>query len=99
MAKTADAIRLLSDRRSVDLEENLKYFVAQYDAILARYREELDGLETVRGSPWRRFGRLYYGYIQQQRDDAAAKLAQLETARGTPSALATEGHASHDHAE
>lgn len=93
MAKTADAVRLLSEPRSVDLEENLKYFVAQYDAVLARYREELDGLETVRGSPWRRFGRLYYGYIQQQRDDAAAKLAQLETARGAPSALMTDEHA------
>jgi hypothetical protein len=92
MTKTGHVVELLSDKRTVDLEENLRAFVDRYDSLLARDREELEGLATVRGDPFRRFGRVYYDYIQQQRDDAADKLARLIALKRTPSPQASDGH-------
>ena len=86
MGRTGEAIRLLSEKRNVELEANLRYFLGRYNNILGEYREQLDGLATVRGSPYRRFGRLYYSYIQQQRDDVEAKLAQLAALQSSPAA-------------
>ena len=77
MGKTGQAIRLLSEKRNVELEANLHYYLDRYNAILAEYKDDLDGLVTVRGDPFRRFGRVYYDYILQQRDDVKAKIAQL----------------------
>lgn len=77
MGKTAHAVRLLSEDRNVYLEANLRDFLAKYDTILEEHREGLDGLASVRGTPYRRFGRVYYDYIQQQRNDVAELIAKL----------------------
>lgn len=92
MTKTNHAIELMSDKRTVELEDNLRYFLDRYESILARYRGQLDGLATVRGDPYRRFGRLYYTYIQQQRDDVKAKLAQLSAIRNPGGTAEVTGH-------
>lgn len=75
--KTAYAVRLLADPESVDLETNLRAFRDRYDAILADRGAAFDGLASVRGSPYRRFGRVYAEYITQQRADVDRLLAQL----------------------
>ena len=92
MTRTGQAVRLMSEKQTVDLEENLRFFIKRYDDILARYREELDGLATVRGDPYRRFGRVYYEYIQHELDDAKAKLARLTALKAVPSAATGDRH-------
>ena len=77
MGKTGHAVRLLSDERNVNLEANLRHFLDKYNAILTDHRDQLDRLATVRGTSDRRVGRLYYTYIQEQRDDVEALIARL----------------------
>jgi hypothetical protein len=77
MGKTQRAVDLLSDERFVNLDENLRYFHAQYDAILASHDERHDRLATVRGTPYRRVERLYHEYNQAQRAEVEAMLDRL----------------------
>jgi len=68
---------LLSDERFVNLDQNLRYFRAKYDAILASHDERHNGLASVRGTPYRRMERLYYEYIREQRAEVEAMLDRL----------------------
>ena len=81
MGKTQRAIDLLSDQRFVNLDANLHYFLEKYSTILASHDEHRDVLASVRGTPYRRFERLYYDYITAQRaevDNMLDRLAALE---------------------
>jgi hypothetical protein len=84
--KTAHAVRILSDPRYVDLETNLHTFADRYDAVLARFKDELDGLATVRGTPYRRFSRIYYPYFEAERRHVDVLLEQLAAAKAVPAA-------------
>ncbi len=84
MGKTQSAIRLLGSERNVDLKANLQYYLDRYNHILDSHQEEFNSLASVRGTPWRRFSRVYHDYIVQQRDDVEAKLAQLAALHATP---------------
>jgi hypothetical protein len=84
MPKTAHAIELLSDDRFVNLGANLRYFRQKYDAILASHDERRDTLASVRGTPYRRVERLYYEYIEAQRDEVDSMLAKLPALEGQP---------------
>ncbi len=86
MGKRADTVRVLSEKHNVDLETNLRYFLERYNAILATHKEEFDSMATVRGTPFRRFSRVYRDYIVEQRDDVEAKLAQLAALKQAPAA-------------
>lgn len=77
MGKRARVVDLLGEARNVDLAENLRFFIGRYDALLERHRELADGLASVRGTPDRRVGRIFYEYLQAQRSDAAALAARL----------------------
>jgi hypothetical protein len=77
MGKTQRAIALLSDPRFVNLGDNLRYFLERYDAILADQDERRDMLASVRGTPYRRAGRLFYGYIKAQRAEVNSLLGRL----------------------
>ncbi len=77
MGKTQHAIDLLSDRRFVQLGANLRYFREKYDAILANHNQQRDMLASVRGTPYRRIERLYYGYIKAKRAEVVAMLGRL----------------------
>ena len=77
LGKTNDAVRLLSDERFVDLEANLQHFQQRYDAILADRDEQVDGLASVRGDPYRRFERRHRAYIEAQRAEVTAMLDRL----------------------
>ena len=77
IGKTQRAIDLLSDRRFVDLDANLRYFERRYDAILARHDERRDAMASVRGTPFRRVERLYYEYIRTQRDEVQSMLDRI----------------------
>jgi hypothetical protein len=82
MGKTRRAIDLLSDPRFVDLDANLHYFAQKYDAILARRDAEHDTMASVRGTPFRRVGQLFYEYIHKRREEVRTMeeaLAPLET--------------------
>jgi hypothetical protein len=83
IGKNNAAVRLLSDERFVDLDANLEYFLEKYDAILAQ-DSRLDGLASVRGDPYRRFGRLYKEYIQEEKDDVETMLEHLKGLDYTP---------------
>jgi hypothetical protein len=87
MGKTQRAIDLLSDQRFVNLDANLRYFREKYSTILASHDEHRDMLATVRGTPYRRFERLYYDYITAQRaevDDMLDRLSSLEDQADSP---------------
>jgi hypothetical protein len=89
MTLTANAVHLLSDQRYVDLKANLLHFREKYDRILAAYDDRADRLASVRGTPFRRIGRLHYDYIQAQRLDVETLLtrySQLTAASGVPAA-------------
>jgi hypothetical protein len=77
MRKTRHAVELLSDERFVDLRANLCYFRDKYDAILAECRQRNAGLESVRGTPFRRGQRLHCAYIEAQRDQVVAMLNRM----------------------
>lgn len=79
IGKTNDAVRLLSDQRFVNLEANLEYFREKYDAILAEQDDRADRLASVRGDPYRRFGRLHREYILSQRTEVDSMLERLNT--------------------
>jgi hypothetical protein len=83
MGKTARAIELLSDNRFVDLGANLRYFRERYDQILKNHDEEHDTLASVRGTPYRRVERLYYGYIQAQRAEVESMLDRVSSSGST----------------
>jgi hypothetical protein len=72
-----DAVRLLSDPRFVDLQANLSHFSQVYGRILANRHEEGFRLEDLRGDSFRRVRRRYYGYIEEQADEASAMLRRL----------------------
>jgi len=76
IGQTNDAVRLLSDERFVDLDANLEYFSERYDAALAR-DSRVDGLASVRGDPYRRFGRLHRDYLQAQKNEVDSMLERL----------------------
>lgn len=59
---------IVERRPESDLDANLRYFSEKYDAILARLDEERDTMASVRGTPFRRVGRLYVEYIHKQQD-------------------------------
>jgi hypothetical protein len=82
LGKTGHAVRLLSEERNVDLGANLRYFLAKYDAILADHRDQFDRLASVRGTPYRPVGRLYYDYIQEQRNYVEALIDRLSVVQG-----------------
>jgi hypothetical protein len=77
VAKTRRAIDLLSDKRFVQLDANLRYFRSKYDTILADHDARRDMLASVRGSPYRRVERLFYEYIQGQRAEVESMLNRL----------------------
>lgn len=87
MGKTGRAVRLLSERRNVDLDTNLHYFLDRYDEILTDHRDQVDRLASVRGTPYRPVGRIYYEYIQDQRnrvEDLIARLSVLQNLSAGP---------------
>jgi hypothetical protein len=86
MGKTANVMRLLSDPRFVDLDSNLRYFRDSYDAILANQYYRRAPLASVRGTPYRRVGRLHLDYIQTQRNEVEGLLARLAAYDATPNA-------------
>ncbi len=86
MAKTSNAVRLLSDPRYVDLEANLMHFRDKYDAVLAAHAYDTDRLASVRGTRYRRIGRLHYEYIQAQRRDVDRLLTGLADDTDQPTA-------------
>jgi hypothetical protein len=77
MSKTQRAVDLLSDDRFVNLDANLRYFHEKYGTILASHDERRDMLASVRGTPYRRVGRLYYGYIRTQRAEVEGMIDRL----------------------
>jgi hypothetical protein len=85
MGKTQRAIDLLSDRRFVDLDNNLKYFVERYDRILAAQDAQRDALASVRGTAYRRVERLYYDYIRTEQQDVRSMQVRLGETPGPPS--------------
>jgi hypothetical protein len=98
MPKTAGAVRLLSDQRYVDLKSNLLHFREKYDRILAGHDYRVDRLANVRGTPFRRIGRLHHDYIRAQRLDLEALLtrySQLANASGGPATEQAFGRAGH----
>jgi hypothetical protein len=72
-----DAVRLLNDRRFVELGANLRHFSQVYDRILEDQDEEGFGIASLRGDRYRRVRRRYYDYIEEQRKEVAAMMAQL----------------------
>lgn len=79
----------LSDPRNVDLKTNLLHFCDKYDRILAAHDERSERLASVRGTPFRRLGRLHIDYIRAQRQDVEtllARYADLAAASGGPAA-------------
>jgi hypothetical protein len=82
MGKTRHAVELLSDERFVDLQANLRYFRDRYRAILAGCREASQGLDSVRGTPYRRIERLHCEYVEAQRDAVDAMLSRLAALGG-----------------
>ncbi|HEV2097826.1 MAG TPA: hypothetical protein VGR45_02745 [Stellaceae bacterium] len=79
MGKTQRAIDLLSDKRFVDLDVNLLYFAARYDAILAQHNETRDTMASVRGTRFRRVEQLYYDYIRTKREETRVMLERIAT--------------------
>lgn len=77
IGQTNDAVRLLSDERFVDLDANLEYFSERYDATLAQ-DSRVNGLASVRGDPYRRFGRLHRDYVQAQKNEVDSMLERLK---------------------
>jgi hypothetical protein len=75
---------LLSDDRFVNLGANLRYFQQKYEAILASHDERRDTLASVRGTPYRRVERLFYGYIKAQRAEVDSMLTRLSALEGQP---------------
>jgi hypothetical protein len=90
MGKTQHAIELLSDARFVDLGTNLRYFRDKYDAILAGLDEHHDRLASVRGTPYRRIGRLHHAYIKRQRAEVDVMLNRLSILQSSNAGLKTE---------
>jgi hypothetical protein len=84
MSKTQRAIDLLSDKRFVNLDANLRYFHQKYDSILESHDEHRDMLASVRGSPYRRAERLYYEYIKAQRAEVDGMLDRLAALEDEP---------------
>lgn len=78
MGKTAQAVRLMSDSHYTDLKSNLLHFRERYDRILTDHHDRLAPLATVRGTPYRRLGRLHRDYIETQRRDVDALLARID---------------------
>lgn len=77
MGKTMNAVRLLSDKRFVELKANLIHFRDTYDAILAKEAGPAERFASVRGSPYRRVERLHHDYIEAQRRQVQAMLARI----------------------
>ncbi len=77
MSRTMNAVRLLSDERFVELKANLLYFRDTYDAILAKQANPADRFASVRGSPYRRVGRIHHEYIEAQRREVQAMLERI----------------------
>lgn len=89
MTFTANAVRLLSDPRHVDLKANLIHFRDKYDRILAAHDERTERLASVRGTPFRRLSRLHIDYVRAQQQEVEALLAryaELVAASGGPAA-------------
>lgn len=81
MGKTRRVVDLLSDKRFVELDSNLRYFQEKYDTILKNQDERRDMLASVRGTPYRRVERLFYDYIKTERaevEDMLDRLSSLE---------------------
>ncbi len=76
--KRENAIRLMSDERFVSLKANLHHFRDRYDSILSQRYHDFDGLESVRGTPYRRVQRLHHSYIRAQRAEVDSMLERLE---------------------
>jgi hypothetical protein len=83
--KTQRAIALLSDRRFVELDANLRYFAKRYATILATHDERRDTMASVRGTRYRRLDRLYYDYIHARQTEVQSMLAQTTSPGGTSS--------------
>ncbi|MCU0839853.1 MAG: hypothetical protein MUE49_14205 [Rhodospirillales bacterium] len=86
MGKTAGAVRLLSDPRYVELEPNLLHFRDEYDRILATHDYRVDPLASVRGTPYRRVGRVHLQYIGAQRAEVEGLLQKLKAYNAVPGA-------------
>jgi hypothetical protein len=84
IGKTANTVRLLSDQQYVDLRTNLRHFREVYDAILVEHDYQADRLASVRGTRYRRIGRLHRDYIQAQRLEVEALLNRLSTLENRP---------------
>jgi hypothetical protein len=70
----------------VDLRTNLRHFKKVYDGILAEHDYQADRLASVRGTPYRRIGRLHRDYIQTQRLEVEALLNRLYGLENGPEA-------------
>jgi hypothetical protein len=81
MAASVAALELLSDPRHVDLETNLTHMIARYDAAIVAREAAAQGLESVRGSPYRRIERAHLDYLRAQRAEAVSMLADLRAVK------------------
>ena len=84
IGKTQHAIDLLSDKRFVNLNANLRYFHDKYGMILASQDERREMLASVRGTPYRRIERLFYDYIKAQQAEVESMLARVSALEGQP---------------
>ena len=76
-SQTDAAVRLLSDGRFVNLDEDLRYFSEIYAGILADRDDDGFGLASLRGDRYRRVRRRYYAYVEEQRSEVEAMRARL----------------------
>jgi hypothetical protein len=90
MARTAQAVRLLSDEKYVGLRQNLLHFKEKYEQALAAHDQRVAPLLSVRGTPFRRVARLHQEYIDDQRREVETLLSRLDDLEARTDEPATE---------
>ena len=75
--QTEAAVRLLSDGRFVNLDEDLRHSSKIYAGILANRDDGGFGLASLRRDRYRRARRRYYAYVEEQRSEVEAMRARL----------------------
>ncbi len=90
MARTAQAVRLLSDEKYVGLRQNLLHFKEKYEQALATHDQRVAPLLSVRGTPFRRVARLHQEYIDAQRREVETLLSRLDDLEAKTDESATE---------
>jgi hypothetical protein len=78
--QTEAAVRLASDGRFVNLEENLHHFADVYQQILDERDDDRFGIQSLLGDRYRRAQRRYYAYVETQQRDVQAMLERVSSA-------------------